>query len=47
LHHQKIIKKTDHEKKLTAEDAAQEHCHVGATDFTTALVMDRVEDTLA
>jgi dienelactone hydrolase len=32
--------------KLAAEDAAQEHCHVGATDFITTLVMDWVEDTL-
>jgi len=29
---------------LTAEDAAQEHCHVGATDFVTSLVMDWIED---
>jgi hypothetical protein len=33
-------------KKLTTQDAAQEHCHVGATDYITALVMDWVEDTL-
>jgi dienelactone hydrolase len=30
--------------KLTADDAAQEHCHVGATDFVTTLVMDWAEE---
>jgi pimeloyl-ACP methyl ester carboxylesterase len=34
-------------RRLTSEDAAQEHCHVGATDFVTTLVMDWVEDKLA
>jgi alpha/beta superfamily hydrolase len=30
-------------RNLTAEDSAQEHCHVGATDFVTTLVMDWIE----
>jgi dienelactone hydrolase len=33
-------------RKLTAEDAAQEHCHVGATDFATSTVMDWIEDRI-
>ena len=31
---------------LTSEDSAQEHCHVGATDFTTAKVMDWIEEII-
>jgi dienelactone hydrolase len=34
-------------RRLTAEDAAQEHCHVGATDFATTLVMDWIEDRIS
>ncbi|MFY0256028.1 alpha/beta hydrolase family protein [Chitinophaga sp. 30R24] len=32
---------------LTEEDAAQEHCHVGATDFATSVVMDWVAEKMA
>ena len=31
---------------FSAENSAQEHCHVGATDFTTAKVMDWIEEIL-
>ena len=30
--------------KLTKKDSAQEHCHVGATDFITTVVMDWLEE---
>lgn len=32
--------------KLTSADSAQEHCHVGATDFATAKIMDWIEGIL-
>lgn len=31
-------------RKLTSADSAQEHCHVGATDYTTSIVMDWMEN---
>lgn len=34
-------------KKLSAEDSAHEHCHVGATDFVTTIVMDWFEDNMS
>jgi len=33
-------------RRLTADDAAGEHCHVGASDFLNRTVMDWLEDTL-
>ena len=33
-------------RRLTSEDAAGEHCHVGASDRMNAVVMDWLEDTL-
>jgi dienelactone hydrolase len=32
--------------KFTSVDSAQEHCHVGATDFATAKIMDWIEGIL-
>lgn len=33
-------------RRLTAADAAGEHCHVGASDLMNRVVMDWLEDTL-
>ncbi len=33
-------------REFTSEDAAGEHCHVGASDLMNAVVMDWLEDTL-
>ena len=31
---------------FTAEDSAQEHCHIGATDFAAAKIMDWIEEII-